>query len=291
MSYLDSDALAKLLLDAARPNTLFVPNRGNAGDSLIGEGIFQFFESIGFRYGDASLTDVLDQPSRVVIAGGGNLVLPYHNIRIFLERNFDRFEDVIILPHTIMGHEDLLARMDERFTLICRERRSLEFCQKHAKGARIFHAHDMAFFWDRADTLSYARSAAIRNIGDLRFDVRNLKHIFRFIQHRDKVKDGILNVFREDVEKPDRPVPPNSVDLSHALATDSTDRPYAACAVVALMKFIGRAELVRTDRLHIAILSTLMGKKVEMYDNSYGKNRAIYEYSLAGRYANVRFVD
>ena len=40
------------------------------------------------------------------------------------------------------------------------------------------------------------------------------------------------------------------------------------------------AEEVFTDRLHVAILGSILGKKVTLYGNVYHKNRGVWEYSL-----------
>lgn len=40
------------------------------------------------------------------------------------------------------------------------------------------------------------------------------------------------------------------------------------------------AETVYTDRLHVAILSKILGKKVTLFGNKYYKNRGVWEYSL-----------
>lgn len=290
LSYIDTEGLAKLLVEAGREGAVFVPNSGNAGDSLIAEATYQFLDGIGLSYTTARLTDRLAKPSGVIIGGGGNLVAAYPNVRRFLERNLDLFEWLVILPHTIQGHEDILARLDDRCTIVCREQRSLDFCKTHAPAARIHLADDMALLWSRDQTRLRARRAVYDNATNLKFHVRNAKHLLRLIGHGGKIRNGTLNAFRKDVESRDQSVPANNIDLSQVFSTDSMSWDYSACAIEFLARFIGRAERVRTDRLHISILSALLGKAVEMHDNSYGKNRAVYEQSLASRFPNIRFV-
>jgi exopolysaccharide biosynthesis predicted pyruvyltransferase EpsI len=286
----DFHALRSLLLSGNPQNTVFVPNSGNAGDSLIAEAIYQFFEDINLAYTTITVRDKISGNNRVVIGGGGNLVSPYWDVRNFIEGNFDSFGEVIVLPHSIQGHEDLLRRLDQRFLLICRERVSYDFCCKHAPGAKILIGDDMALLWNRRETAARAKAEAFRHRGDARFHVRNVKHLVRGIQGRAKIKDGVLQAFRLDVESAGQVIPRNNIDLSQAFATDSMARSYTTCAVNALANTIGRAEIVRTDRLHIAIISAMLGKTVEMYDNNYGKNRSVYEHSLASRFPNIRFI-
>jgi len=49
----------------------------------------------------------------------------------------------------------------------------------------------------------------------------------------------------------------------------------------AFVRAAARASTIYTDRLHGAILGTILGKPVRFYGNAYHKNRGVYEYSLA----------
>lgn len=288
---LDQDALASLVRAGDRGDTIYVPNSGNAGDSLIAEATYQFLDRTGLRYRTAFLTDIVPQGARVIVGGGGNLVAPYTNVRNFIDRNFERFGQMILLPHSIRGHDDILARLDDRFTLICREPRSFDHCREQAPGAKLLLGEDMALLWDPANTRTVARRTTLTNVADIRFDLRNLKHMTRRIAFRRRIHDGTLNAFRTDVEtKGTSPVPPDNVDLSEVFATDSMARAYSACAVHALASLVRKAKRVRSDRLHISIISAILGRDVEMHDNSYGKNSSIYDHSLARRFPNLNFV-
>ena len=55
-----------------------------------------------------------------------------------------------------------------------------------------------------------------------------------------------------------------------------------------LLDVIGQAEVIFTNRLHVGIAGALLGKRVRLYDNSYGKIRDVYHSSLKN-YALVRF--
>ena len=46
------------------------------------------------------------------------------------------------------------------------------------------------------------------------------------------------------------------------------------------MQAIDSVEVVVTDRLHVGLVATLLGKKVFLFDNSYGKVSGIFEQSL-----------
>lgn len=290
MSQIDQNALGTLLLAGNNNETVYVPNSGNAGDSLIAEATYQFLDDISLRYTTAKLTDTLPGRRRVIVGGGGNLVGPYRNVRNFLDRNLDLFDELIILPHTIQAHEDVLAKLDERCTLICREQRSFDFTRAAAPRAKVLLGDDMALLWNPEKTRTRAHKAMMSHIADPAFDLRNLKHTVRRVLHRGKVQGGTLNAFRLDVESRNSSVPEGNIDLSQVFATDSMSPAHSACAIHALAQFIDRADIVRSDRLHISILSAALGKKVEMHDNNYGKNRSVYDHSLASRFPNITFV-
>lgn len=44
---------------------------------------------------------------------------------------------------------------------------------------------------------------------------------------------------------------------------------------------VANAKVVFTDRLHVAILATILDKRVYWYETSYHKSRGVYEYSLS----------
>jgi len=54
------------------------------------------------------------------------------------------------------------------------------------------------------------------------------------------------------------------------------------------VSWVDNAETVYTDRLHVAILSSILGKDATLYGNRYHKNRGVWEYSLRD---GVRFVE
>ena len=52
---------------------------------------------------------------------------------------------------------------------------------------------------------------------------------------------------------------------------------------------ISKFETVHTDRLHVSILASLMGKDVHLYPGSYFKSRAIYLLSMKNHFKNIHF--
>ena len=53
--------------------------------------------------------------------------------------------------------------------------------------------------------------------------------------------------------------------------------------------FVNGYDIVYTTRLHVAILSVLLNKQVYFFDNSYGKNSALYNTWLL-EFPNIKLV-
>lgn len=53
---------------------------------------------------------------------------------------------------------------------------------------------------------------------------------------------------------------------------------------------IANARQVYTDRIHVAVFSTILGNETFLYPNSYYKNKGMYEFSLIN-FKNVHFIE
>ena len=54
---------------------------------------------------------------------------------------------------------------------------------------------------------------------------------------------------------------------------------------------ISQYENIFTDRLHISIAASMLGRKCHLFGGNYFKNKAIYDASIAGYYPNTSFID
>lgn len=98
-----------------------------------------------------------------------------------------------------------------------------------------------------------------------------------------------LNAFRLDKEKTSIEIPKNNIDISATIKRSITDVEVANRVSVRFLNFIRGFDTVRTNRLHVAIGGSLLGKKVGLYPNNYFKNFAIFEYSMKENFPNVIF--
>ncbi|MEM8791876.1 MAG: polysaccharide pyruvyl transferase family protein [Pseudomonadota bacterium] len=266
----------------------YVPNPGNAGDSLIALATYQLFERHGLQVEVGHHSG--HYPGRVVIlGGGGNLIPEYKDIYQAILRNKDTAEELILLPHTVHGYDELLASLDERCILFGREERSFTYLKQQALRATVHLADDMAFTVDLSElsTLPMLNPGIVTTEWPAR-RARRLRRMLK-IQSGRLRHGGTLNAIRLDREKTDVEVPPHNFDLSDIFMDNVLDRRSVWQTVSMLAATIRPYRKVRTNRLHVAVLAALMGREVEMLDNSYGKNSAVYETSMQ-HMTNVTFV-
>lgn len=294
-SKLDREAvtrlLAGLLAGYAQTEIEFIPNLGNAGDALLNAGAWQLFQAIGVRP-DVYRPGCAPKSAQVYVhSGGGNLVPLYAGARNAIEQRLaEPFRSFIMLPHTIRGHDDLLARMDERFHLVCRDILSWQHVRAHAPRANCYLADDLALMLD-LDWVFSPRRNALR-LAQLILSPRSLK---RYLLWRRSIRaiqpeNGVLRLMRVDEESRSQGSADPRMDLSAQYGSFFSTRGEAELVTRDFLAVLQRAERVETDRLHVGIGASLLGKDVQLLDNSYGKNKGIYELSMQARFPRTRLV-
>ena len=264
-------------------SVLYLPTPGNAGDSLVQMGAYQALARAGVGFTPIRPGHDVDGRT-VVVGGGGNLVPLYRELRRALLDGglLRRCGRLIVLPHTIRGNEDLLAAMDGRVTLFCRDPESFQQARAHAPAARVLLEHDMALHLDVARFDAEAT------------DLSDAPALFERLTARwgrsfaADDRTTVRNLFRADAERLGPEPPPDNLDLS-LLLQRGTWPEEAMRAVYCLFQAIRRSGEVRTDRLHVAIAASLVGRPCQRHDNSYGKNAAVYRHTIA-RYASPGLV-
>jgi exopolysaccharide biosynthesis predicted pyruvyltransferase EpsI len=276
------NALATHLRDfASRAQDLcYVPNMGNAGDALIASGTWQFFDTIGLRPRVVHPRAV-SKGASVIYAGGGNLPPFYQQCADFLRRCIAiDVKEVMVLPHTIRGHAAVLEQLDGRFTLVCRDRPSVEWCTATAPGARTMFSHDLALILD--PKALECRCAGLGSFAALIVRAgraRRLRSYLRWRRYATSVRpiNRTLQVFRNDIEAIARPNGDQLQDISAAYNSEYLDRWEHDFVARDLIKTIQRADVIITNRLHIGIAGALLNKRVRLYDNCYGKIHDVYQ--------------
>jgi exopolysaccharide biosynthesis predicted pyruvyltransferase EpsI len=249
---------------------LYFPNPGNAGDSLIAAGTYQALRRAGIRF--SILQPGQNVTGRTVfLGGGGNLVPLYRECRDVLEAVLPSAGRIVVLPHTIRGNEDLLAHIDHRATVFCRDPQSYWHVLQHCR-ADVRLDHDMAFHLNVDDFFTQC------------IEYREMPAVFakrvESVPALRARQRGSLAFMREDGEKREnRPGIESVLDLSTAfefgVVPDTAEK-----SVWCMFQAIKRSTECTTDRLHVAISCALLDHPCRLFDNNYGKNSGIYLHSM-----------
>jgi exopolysaccharide biosynthesis predicted pyruvyltransferase EpsI len=261
------------------------PDIKNVGDSAIWVGEIAYFRD---RFGRApdyvSAIENLDPAALeravpkgpIFLHGGGNLGDIWLGHQVFREQVLERWPDrpVVQLPQSIHFNSqerakqaaEVIAR-HKNFTLLVRDQESLAFAKEHFD-CTVRLCPDMAFC-----------------IGEIAPDGAVE---FPLLAMRRKDKEQVAS--SEDSAGGDIPVEdwisedPKPVKaartkglLESALSFNRARMRVTSYNAVAEqrvgrgVKQLSRADTIITDRLHVHIISTLMGKPHAVLDNSYGK--------------------
>ena len=105
---------------------------GNYGDSLIWHGTKALLKVLNIR---ENYVEISSPKSNDVlfIDGGGNFVDYYSDIRDFLIKKSDLYKEIVTLPHTIFGDDQInvLNNLSGNVTVFCREKVSFELSYKN----------------------------------------------------------------------------------------------------------------------------------------------------------------
>ena len=240
---------------------IYIPNPGNAGDSLIAFGTIQIFNELGLNWKMGSISNEYHNKT-LFYAGGGNLVGLYNNCKKFIEKNKND-NKIIVLPHTIKSEDKFLSSLNDNIIFFCREKTSYNYVLKvfnHKKN--VYLSKDMAFYIENLDKYNIIKG------------------------------NGVCNAYRMDREKTNINIPENNVDLSSKLnkCGNTTKINVIKDVSLSIFDYLSKFETINTNRLHIAIAGSLLDKKVNFYTNSYYKNKSVFEYSINNIYKNTIFM-
>tara|TARA_B110001469_G_scaffold127632_1_gene149387 strand:+ start:3146 stop:3934 length:789 start_codon:yes stop_codon:yes gene_type:complete len=262
---MDNNNIITFLKKYSNKKIIYIPNPGNAGDSLIVLGTFTLFNKINLNYEIGNINKRYNNEI-LFYAGGGNLVGIYNSCKNFILKNQEKNE-IVVLPHTINNEDKLIQNLNKNVTLICREQYSYNYVKKNIKNVNnVFICKDMAFYIDT-----------------------------NYFKKFHKKSQDICNCFRVDSEKTSIKIPNDNNDISQTLRegirnnTSNLNVILETCNKV--FNYLSNYDEINTNRLHVAIAGILLNKKVNLHSNSYWKNKAIYEYSIKDKYSNIKFIE
>jgi len=196
-------------------------------------------------------------PAAVYVHGGGNFndvwkggiacvltAARYFDCPIVVGPQSCRFETI--------DPDRVFDRIDNDLYFFCREAYSLDIMREATAGREnvtLGLDHDTALALEPAD-LPVTETAAEYSLVAMRAD-----------------RESASPVLRDDIAAPVR----------------VSDVSVAAPSFEAFVDAVARAREVYTDRLHVAVLATILETPVTWYEVGYHKARGVYEHSLADR--------
>lgn len=274
---------------------LDLPYHQNIGDTLIWEGTRRFLSLVRHRclYStgwQAYRKPDIDRQTVILLHGGGNWgdLWPAHHE--FRKRVITDFPDnpTIVLPQSVHYQEQVSLEADIDFysrhphVVICtRDRHSQSILQRHLPN-RILLVPDMAFFFNPAPYRAGVATVAGKILFAKRTDkeLRTDMDISMVPQSADvydwptmEPSNECLTRITSRLRQEGAILPFKTLWMPRWTVDgywDNCMRPYLLHTAV---RFLAPYETVYSTRLHISILSVLMGKDLHILDNSYSKTR------------------
>lgn len=247
-------------------NIIYKANPGNAGDGVIAAATYDFFEKNNLPFSVWKETEVYTPEKHILCFGGGGNMIEglYRESRDFLEQYENQFAKVIIFPSTIHGYEDFFVNYPEKFIVCCREQIS----------------------YQKIIALGYVSEVSVLLTHDMAFDLDVENYIEKI-----KTDKEVVNCFRTDNESKDKQYHENNHDISLTWNGHYWDNiSLARNSTRSLISFLQEYKTVNTDRLHIAILGSLLNMQVNFHPNSYYKNEAVFNHSILNMFSNTIFL-
>lgn len=275
----------------------FLPNKGNLGDILIAASEFQYFDANDLNYNvyDVLSEEIFDKPFNLVYGGGG---IWYHLYKKDYEQIVEIFKSnllkkCVILPSSFYDCEDVINTLDERFTVFCREKQSYNYCISLNNKAKFILANDMVIdsdfeiynqkFYNKSQIEKFINNLNYQKLKQYIYLYKKYKKAkstaYEQIQQMSNFKVGYL--LRSDREKN---VQLNSnlktLDVSSLIGGFACDKSFNYLCSKLFLEIIDKFDIVITDRLHVGICATKLGKQVLLFDNTYKKITEVYKFSL-----------
>lgn len=242
----------------------YIPNSGNLGDMLIAGATLGFFDANNIKY--KMFNGKSDR--FIVYGGGGQWTADYEQHWLKWLDIFKTAERIVILPSSFNECQKLIDVLDERFVVFCREEQSFKYMTQAKTKAKVILDHDMAF---------RITPATLR--GKIAPKTKEQKRAIKKIREAVPSAKRVAMMMRQDCESAGHF--DTDLDLSGVIygQTNATKQHIRFCTKLMFMG-VDCADVIVTDRLHVAIAATVSGKQVYMIDNTYKKLSNVYKHSM-----------
>lgn len=272
---------------------LDVPYYTNIGDTLIWEGTREFLKTLPHKCLYTASVETykyrpLPKNTVILLQGGGNfgdLWRRHQGLRQTVIKSYPN-NRIIILPQTVFYNNNSVFAEDAKILnshkdlhICARDAKSLEYLKK-ALTCNLLLVPDMAFCISKRTLNKYRKEETEKALFLKRNDPELCEYNFAsYIKETgEQLHTGDWPTMEQQFKTK------NYLDklLWHKerlgripdIYADWIFRPHQ---VKKGIEFVSQYKKVYTTRLHVAILSVLLDKKIVFFDNSYGKNRSFYE--------------
>ncbi len=291
---------------------------GNSGDTLLRKGLELYLQENKYK-----VSSYLRNADMIIIHGGGSISDLWHSGLTLFKNVTKSYADktIVIAPHTIRffktNFETVLNSCKQKIHFFVREKSSFEQLHKMRlnNNIKVYLANDTAlllqdtsylssiqkqnrfvllsFRLDRESkllgkSLSFKMLESVLGMFGLETVIRNqadmlsvhrasgtIKSVMKLQKSIRQLCGGFL--IRKRVQ--------NYIEKKYKhekiRVTDASLESYED-----FVSLISNASVVYTDRLHVAILGAMLGKRVHLYNDKYDKIKDVYEQSLQA-YPNV----
>ncbi len=273
---------------------LEVPYYENLGDTLIWEGTHQLLKEIPYRclwQTDLHGWDgrIFSKETLILLQGGGNFGDIWTCHHDFRKKVIEKHPNnkIIILPQTIYYNDTNKLKEDATFfanyanvTICTRDSVSYNIIKENFIN-NVLLLPDMAFFIDaykyskgeqKGKTLYLKRNDVELVSAAFPSFVPNDAEVFDWPDPRKSRKHYIYRKIMGLARR---------VRLHKSIQTRIRDLYWQKILkkhyVTTAVHFLDQYDLVYSTRLHVSILSMMLGKNIKMLDNSYGKNSSFYQ--------------
>ncbi len=283
------DSFEEFLKESRDMRTLLVTPGGNHGDSLIHLGHIKKLEEFGFDYqcfnlGERykwnpflgfkylanitlwktgsrrgfKLVDVPPCTELILFEGGGYMNDIWFGLTLINQVLRRNHRVVAVGPQSYRFSANSAKAFDTNNVvhLFCREKASHERLSEMSlnENIKVSTSPEVALYLTRSDLLKYIEP---RQRGYELVAFRNDKESAVKTRTKTKVYANCINPISRDISMRD--------------------------SLTDFISMVEHADQIYTDRLHVAVLATILDKKVTLYGNMYHKNRGVWEYSLKNK--------
>ena len=289
------DAFTDFLRENKEKKTLVITPGGNHGDTLIHMGLVKKLEEQGYDYDSFNLEYAYNNDYVI----GGKYLINIFLWRMGIDEGFRLFEipediglvlfegggymndlwygpallktvirqtkaPIVVGPQSYVFNRTRIAdyfKDGREATLFCRERYSYDHLtdQELPTNVKLKVSPELALYLTQED---------LEDITETKEKSYQLIAMRR--DRESMISDDLLREIQTACNNP----------VTRDISMEGT--------LTCFVSWVANADTIYTDRLHVAILASILGKDVTLFGNKYHKNQGVWEYSLKN---SVRFVE